>query len=165
MCFMLYHFFLIGTIYSACAPTAIQEYDHDKKEVIYKYPDGSIYDSFDPRTVLVLSLYLGICLSVIIAITYNDRQKDYNRMVKSARKDNRQEEQNQKVSLFKSTFDDLVKKYGEPDSTLCINEGYDIQSYIMPFSQCRKILLLGSEVDFSDIIDVQLTDDMQITKG
>lgn len=171
LCFLA--FVTIGIIYGACSPS--KEFvgiDSNSFHAIYEYPKDSIYNSLSPSEGFFLFLIVGLGVTFVMAVTYGKRWGEYNEVIYNAKEElkkmnkiERQEKQKEKEALFKSTIDNLVEKYGTPDSQFCINDKFSIESYIIPFSAARKIMLLGTEMNFSDIIDVQLADDKQVTKG
>ena len=171
ICF--FTFVIIGFLYGVCGPS--KEYagfDHKTFESIYKYPDGSFYNYLSPKTGFLLFLIVGLIITLLLAKTYKKRWNEYNEVIRNAQyelKKNKEaerlENQLKNEALFNVSFDNLVNKYGNPDSQLCVGDVYDIKSYIIPFSQARKIFLLGTEMNFCDIIDVQLTDDKKVIKG
>lgn len=158
-------FFVFAILYAYCTPKMeVVGYDEHWR-TIYEYPQGSIYKFISPKTGFFLLIGIGICSSYFLYKRYGKRWDEYNEIIKSANLAIKYETERQQESLFKSRYDKLINKYGNPDTKLCLGNTYDITSYIIPFSSTRKIYIQGFELNFDDIIDVQLTDDVKVTKG
>lgn len=158
-------FFVFAILYAYCTPKMdVVGYD-ENWHTIYEYPQGSIYRFISPKTGFFLLIGIGICSSYFLQKRYGKRWDEYNEIIKSANLAIKYETQRQQESLFKSRYNELINKYGNPDTKLCLGNTYNITSYIMPFSSTKKIYIQGVELNFDDIIDVQLTDDMKVIKG
>lgn len=109
--------------------------------------------------VLVLFMIIGAISSNV------DQEKEQKR--KEAR-EKRQKELEEKLEERKKIYEnkksEQASRLGEADKIISIEE-YDIDKEIAIFGQAKKIVLLGNEFPFSDILSCTAEDDYKIIKG
>ena len=79
-----------------------------------------------------------------------------------------QEEKLKEVEQRKQTYElekqKQIARLGEADKTFMIEE-YDINKEIAIFGQTEKIVLLGNEYSFSEVLSCAVDDDYKVVKG
>ena len=109
--------------------------------------------------VLVLFMIIGAISSNV------DQEKEQKR--KEAR-EKRQKELEEKLEEKKKIYEnkkiEQASRLGEVDKVISIEE-YDIDKEIAIFGQTEKIVLLGNEFSFFDILSCTAEDDYKIIKG
>ena len=79
----------------------------------------------------------------------------------------RQEEQRVlelKIAQYEHDRKELAAEMGEPDKTIAIKD-YDLNAEIRVYASQKKVVILGTEYDFSAILQCQFTDNARVEKG
>lgn len=116
--------------------------------------------------VICVLIALGLLLFSISAIaTESDKEKEAER--EKRRKEaieRREKELEEKKQVYELKKGEQTARLGEADKVIPIEE-YDIDKEIAIFGQAGKIVLLGNEFYFSDILSCTAEDDYKVIKG
>jgi len=105
----------------------------------------------------LLAGYIAMAFVIYVKNKYSDR-KDKEELEKWNRRLKREKERR------KSAYTKYKEKYGCLTKVISVNGG-DISSDIAVFSTSKKLLILGKEYDFKDVIDCTVYDDSFVKEG
>ena len=102
-------------------------------------------------------MVICIVLSVIILFFIGTKQD-------KKKKEEKHKEWEEKKLKYKREQDLLFAKYGSPDKEIKLKAN-DINKEVIVFESANKIILLGKEFDFKDILSCNMTADSRVIGG
>lgn len=115
----------------------------------------------------VLTFICFIFFLIIFFVYSNEKQKKKNKEKEQWRKEMREKSEKafeEKKQIYELKKGEQTIRLGEADKVIPIEE-YDIDKEIAIFEQAEKIVLLGNELSFSDILSYTTEDDYKVIKG
>ena len=112
---------------------------------------------------VIFVLVALVLLMVIAAISSNDADQKREQRRKEAR-ERRQKELEEKKQIYEIKKSEQCSRLGEADKVIALEE-YNIDKEIAIFGQAEKIIIIGNEMSFSDILDYTADDDYKVIKG
>lgn len=166
---------LLGWLYASFAPFKykISEYAFNAlKESDLLAHDSSFYDIISPVLGFTLIVVMACVLCFLHIKSFKQSWSEYNSIIERAKSDwalQKQKDKEQAIQKkkddLKAKCDELVSLYGECTRHIVIGDKHDIDQHIFVFGETEKIRLLGQELNFSDVIGVELKDTQTIIKG
>ena len=113
--------------------------------------------------ILIVALLLLVLIGAISSASNEEKEAEREKRRKEAR-ERREKELEEKKQVYELKKGEQTAKLGEADKVIPIEE-YDIDKEIAIFGQAEKIVLLGNEFSFSDILSCSAEDDYKVIKG
>ena len=113
--------------------------------------------------IVIGAILLIVIVSVISSTSDQEKEAEREQRRKAAR-ERREKELEEKKRVYGIKKDEQAARLGEADKVISIEE-YDIDKEIAIFGQAEKIVLLGNEYSFSDILSCTAEDDYKVIKG
>lgn len=121
---------------------------------------GELYELWYWGIGFALIFFIGLAISVN---KEKEKQEERERRRKEAR-ERRRKELEVKKHDYELKKKEQIAKMGEADKVISLEE-YDIDQEIAIFGKTGKIILLGKEYSFSDILECTYEDDIKTIKG
>lgn len=121
---------------------------------------GELYELWYWGIGFALIFVIGLAISVN---KEKEKQEERERRREEA-KERRRKELDVKKRDYELKKKEQIAKMGEADKVISLEE-YDINQEIAIFGKTEKIILLGKEYSFSDILECTYDDDLKIIKG
>ena len=112
---------------------------------------------------VVVAFGLIVVIGAISSESNQEKEAEREKRRKEAR-ERREKELEEKKQVYELKKNEQTARLGEVDKVIPIEE-YEIDKEIAIFGQAEKIVLLGNEYSFSDILNCTAEDDYKVIKG
>ena len=112
---------------------------------------------------VVVAFGLIVVIGAISSESNQEKEAEREKRRKEAR-ERREKELEGKKQVYELKKNEQTARLGEVDKVIPIEE-YEIDKEIAIFGQAEKIVLLGNEYSFSDILNCTAEDDFKVIKG
>lgn len=113
---------------------------------------------------ITLAVAGGLYYSTIILCNNEIAAKEEKKKEIAERKAARMKEAAEKAAKYKADREILINKYGEPDKEITIEE-CDITKEIIAFGKDQRLVLMGEDLPFCDVLGCSLDDTPRIRRG
>ncbi len=113
---------------------------------------------------ILVVFFVAVGIALIWAYDENQKKQENRKQIREKAVIRKMAEKEAKISIYNTSRNDLISKYGEPDKTIIFEE-LNLQKEIIVFGKVNRIWLLGKDLPMSDVLSCSFNDNQRIEKG